>query len=307
MTKAGGRLALVALTAVALVLTPAGIAAAKCPLYAPTCLDTKLEGGTATIDLSGESASTIVGSQAVIPDYQWRLQSLCVISDEADGTCSGFDFRPCPDVPGRVIRYFVLEQRPIVRADGTAADAADGEATTPGPGLRPGDPAGPWLEARQGCFDITALNPPPSPAEVFSYFQRLPLPRLTTQHQPPGNGLSGLPVIFYTDSPTAQTFTVDVRGFTVVITATAEQFTWHTGDSAGDVTSADPGRPYPDQTVEHDYRSGTYTAYVTVTWGATFTVDGSAPADVPGTTTTDGPPVTFDVLQARPVLTNPYD
>jgi hypothetical protein len=151
------------------------------------------------------------------------------------------------------------------------------------------------------------LNPPPSGAEVFSYFRRLPLPQLTTQHQPPGNGLTGLPVIFYTDSPTTQTFTVDIRGFSVVIEATAEQFTWHTGDATGQIISTDPGRPYPDQTIEHSYRSGTYTAHLTVTWGATFTVNGSAPADVPGTTTTDGPPVTFDVLQARPVLTNPYD
>jgi len=157
-------------------------------------------------------------------------------------------------------------------------------------------------------MDITSLNPPPSPAEVFSYFERLPLPTLTTQHQPPGDGLSGLPVIFYTDSPTTQTFTVDIRGFTVVINAAAESYTWHTGDPATpEITSTEPGRPYPDQTVEHGYRSGTYTAYLTVTWGATFTVNGSAPADVPGTTTTDGAPVTFDVLQARPVLTNPYD
>jgi hypothetical protein len=44
-----------------------------------------------------------------------------------------------------------------------------------------------------------------------------------------------------------------------------------------------------------------------VTWGATFSINGSAPQNVPGTTTTDGPPVTFDVLQARPVLTNPYN
>jgi hypothetical protein len=36
-------------------------------------------------------------------------------------------------------------------------------------------------------------------------------------------------------------------------------------------------------------------------------VDGGAAGDVPGTTTTDGPAVTFAVLQARPVLTNPYD
>ena len=157
-------------------------------------------------------------------------------------------------------------------------------------------------------MDVTALNPPPSPAEVFSYFQRLPLPTLTTKHQPPGDGLSGLPVIFYTDSPTTQTYTVDIRGFTVVIEATAERYTWHTGDARTPaLTSTEPGHPYPDQRIEHAYRSGTYTASLTVTWGASFTVNGSAPADVPGTTTTDGPPVTFDVLQARAVLTNPYD
>ena len=158
------------------------------------------------------------------------------------------------------------------------------------------------------CVDVTALNPPPTPAEVFSYFQQLPLPQLSTQHQPPGDGLTGLPVIFYTDSPTTQTFTVDIRGFTVAITAQAEQFTWHTGDPATPtVVSTDPGRPYPHQTIEHDYRSGTYTAWLTVTWGATFSIGGGAAADIPGTTTTDGPSVTFDVLQARPVLTNPYD
>ena len=42
---------------------------------------------------------------------------------------------------------------------------------------------------------------------MFRYFQTLPLPQLTTQHQPPGNGLVGLPVIFFTDSATTQTFT----------------------------------------------------------------------------------------------------
>jgi hypothetical protein len=196
----------------------------------------------------------------------------------------------------------VVEQRPVIRADGTSV--LDPSTDT---GLPPGTLVGLWTEVRQGCIDITPLNPPPSPAEVFSYFERLPLPTLTTQHQPPGDGLSGLPVIFYTDSPTTETFTVDIRGFSVIINATAEKFTWHTGDATGEVVTTDPGKPYPDQTIEHPYRSGSYTAYLTVTWGATFTVNGSAPADVPGSTTTDGPPVTFDVLQARPVLTNPYD
>jgi hypothetical protein len=94
--------------------------------------------------------------------------------------------------------------------------------------------------------------------------------------------------------------------FTVDIVAGATAFTWHTGDGT-DLTTTDPGAPYPDQTVTHDYSSGTYTAYLTTTWGATFSIDGGASAQVPGTTTTDGPPVTFAVLQARPVLTNPYD
>ncbi|MEU2349028.1 hypothetical protein [Modestobacter sp. NPDC049651] len=153
---------------------------------------------------------------------------------------------------------------------------------------------------------MTDLNPPPSPDEVFRYFQTLPLPELVAKQQPPGNGLVGLPVIFYTESAQAQTFTVDIRGFTVQISAAATRFTWHTGDGT-DLTTTDPGRPYPDQTVTHDYRSGTYTASLTTTWGARFTVDGGPPQDVPGTTTTDGPPITFTVLQARTVLTNPYD
>jgi hypothetical protein len=224
-----------------------------------------------------------------------------MLDDEATGTCSPFDNRNCPQAEGRVIGYYVVQQRPIVRPDGTAVVPVP-------PGFPPGTLLGSWTTVRQGCLDITPLNPPPSPAEVFSYFERLPLPTLTTQHQPPGNGLSGLPVIFYTDSPTAQTFTVDIRGFTVVINAAAEQYTWHTGDSrTPTVTSTEPGNAYPNQTIEYSYRSGSYTAWLTITWGATFTVNGGPPDDVPGTTTTDGPPVTFDVLQARAVLTNPYD
>jgi hypothetical protein len=266
------------------------------------CPDVALDGGDATIGQVDSRVGGLVGADAAgLVDYAWRLRTLCMLADEAEGACSPLDFRNCPQEPGRVIGHYVVQRRPVVRADGTAV--------VPVPaGFGPGDLLDNWDTVREGCMDVTPLNPPPSPGEVFSYFERLPLPTLVTQHQPPGNGLSGLPVIFYTDSPTTQTFTVDIRGFTVVINATATQYTWHTGDPAAPaLISTDPGRPYPNETVEHDYRSGTYTSYLTVTWGATFTVNGSAPQDVPGTTTTDGPPVTFDVLQARPVLTNSFD
>jgi hypothetical protein len=198
------------------------------------------------------------------------------------------------------VQMMVVEQMRVVLPDGTTVDGFDPSGSPPGTAV------GPWLPLGRSCVDITDLNPPPSPAEVFRYFQELPLPDLPTQQQPPGNALAGLPVVFYTDGPTTQTFTVDIRGFTVDIVATASAFTWDTGDGTV-LTTDDPGAPYPDHTISHDYRSGTYTASLTTTWSGTFSVDGGATADVPGTTTTEGPPATFTVLQASPVLTNPFD
>lgn len=286
----------------ALIASPAS---AECSF--DRCPTTGLEGGDAIVSW-GEGAAVAVlasGGGERQARYNWRLRTLCMLSDEAKGVCSGIDFRDCPQEPGRVIDYYVVQRRPVVFAN-PEGDPAVAEGELP-EGARVGDQVGLWTSDREGCLDITDLNPPPSPGEVFSYFERLPLPQLATQHQPPGNGLSGLPVIFYTDSPMTQLFTVDIRGFSVVIEATAQSYTWHTGDSTGQLVTTDPGAPYPDQTIEHSYRSGTYTASLTVTWGATFTVNGSADAAVPGATTTSGPPVTFDVLQARAVLTNPYD
>jgi hypothetical protein len=205
-----------------------------------------------------------------------------------------------------VISYFIIQRQALAQPllpDGTQPSVDNVTPTTP---LPPGTPYGNWANDSEGCVDVTDLNPPPSPDEVFRYFQTLPLPQLTTRQQPPGEALVGLPVIFFTDSPTTQTFTVDIRGFAVTIDARATSFTWTTGDGTT-LTTTDPGAPYPDQTVTHDYASGTYTASLTTTWGGTFSVDGGAAVDVPGTTTTVGAPTTFAVRQARSVLTNPYD
>jgi hypothetical protein len=200
-----------------------------------------------------------------------------------------------------LITYYIVQFQRIVTPDGQPVDGVPPPAGAPA-----GSAYGQWSNAYAGCVDVTDLNPPPSPDEVFRYFQTLPLPQLTTRQQPPGQALVGLPVIFFTDSANAQTFTVDIRGFTVDIAATVTSYTWDTGDGAV-LTTTDPGAPYPDQTITHDYSSGTYTASLTTTWGATFSVDGGVAAQVPGTTTTQGAPVTFSVRQARTVLTNPYD
>ncbi|WP_242471225.1 hypothetical protein [Blastococcus sp. TML/C7B] len=226
------------------------------------------------------------------------------MNDRETGFCNRTDDGECLAPPDRVIRDLVIEQRRL------AITGPDGATTTvdglPTNGAPVGTPLGPWIQGARGCVDITALNPPPSPGEVFRYFQTLPLPQLPTRQQPPGNALVGLPVVFYTDGPTTQTFTLDIRGFTVDIAATASSFTWHTGDGT-DLTSTTPGAPYPRHTISHDYAGGSWTASLTTTWSASFSVDGGLELPVPGTTTTEGLPVTFTVLQARPVLTNPYD
>ena len=262
--------------------------------------NTEADNGAIEVEFSGGAVAGLVAADAAAAvDYAWRLRDPCVLSDEREGSCSGVDFQACPQEPGQVVRFLVVERRPVVGPDGTAVVAVP-------VGSQPGDLLGRWTELRRGCIDITALNPAPSPEEVFRYFERLPLPQLPTHQQPPGDALVGLPVIFFTDGPTTQTYSLDIRGFTVDIVATAQSFTWHTGDGAH-LTTADPGAPYPDHTVTHDYASGTYTAFLTTTWSGTFSVDGSASVDVPGTTTTDGPAVTFTVVEARAVLTNPYD
>ena len=207
----------------------------------------------------------------------------------------------CEQPPGRVVFYYLVLSERIVQEDRRAIDGV-----TPALGDPVGSAYGPVSNEGGSCVDVTDLNPPPSPDEVFRYFQTLPLPQLTTRQQPPGEALVGLPVVFFTDSPTTQTFTVDIRGFTVVITARAVGFAWDTGDGTV-LTTTDPGAPYPDQTVTHDYAAGIYTASLTTTWGATYSVDGGVQAEVPGTTTTRGEPATFAVLQARSVLTSPYD
>ena len=301
--KGRRRAALLALLTVG-ALAVIGVApAAACSAVFIDCPATGLTDGSATVGFAGAGVADLVsGRGAAAIDYVWRLVDPCVLDDQRITACRGIDFRACPGPAGRVIGLFAIQRRLVVRPDGTQAVGVAPAGTAPGTQV------GPWETVRQGCIDITSLNPPPTPAEVFSEFRRLPLPQLTTQHQPPGNGLSGLPVIFWTDSAPSQTFTVDIRGFRVAITATVQRYTWHTGDPARPtVTSTDPGRPSPDQTVTHLYRSGHYTASLTVTWGATFSVNGGPPDAVPGSTTTDGPPVDFDVLQARAVLTNPYD
>jgi hypothetical protein len=154
--------------------------------------------------VSTDSGSSWVASNVapVAHPYTYRLIDPCVVNDATTGSCQGQDFRDCPTPVDRVADFRLIQQQRLVLPDGSTVDGFDPS------GSLPGTPVGPWVSLGRFCVDITALNPPPSPAEVYRYFQTLPLPDLPTQQQPPGNALAGLPVVFYTDGPTTQTFTV---------------------------------------------------------------------------------------------------
>src|SRR3954462_8353981 len=74
------------------------------------CPTTGLEDGDAIVDW-GEGPAVgqlFSGGEARQAQYVWRLRTLCMLSDEAQGSCSGADFRNCPQEPGRVIGYYVV-------------------------------------------------------------------------------------------------------------------------------------------------------------------------------------------------------
>ncbi len=293
---------LVVISGLFLLATPASAA----PCSARLCPEVETAPGSLTasyLERTPEGRWAASNAAPVEHPYTDQLSDPCVVNDRETGFCNRTDDGACLAPPDRVIEDLVIERRRLAITGPEGTTTADGFPTG---GAPVGTPVGPWLPGERGCVDITALNPAPSPGEVFRYFQTLPLPQLPTRQQPPGNALVGLPVVFFTDGPTTQTFTLDIRGFTVDITATATGFTWHTGDGT-DLTTTTPGAPYPRHTISHDYATGTYTAALTTTWTATFSVDGGITAPVPGSTTTDGTPVSFAVLQARPVLTNPFD
>ncbi len=246
--------------------------------------------------------------------YTYSLVPYCVKSDDQSGSCETVP--TCDAAAGQLNLYYYIYRQRVAQIPGTPAPAEYGPdeppADGPPPGVAIGQPWGVtefWLE---GCVDVSSLDLPPSPEEVATYFQALPLPGLGFGFQPPDLGLVNLPEIFFTLEPTTGTYVVDIRGYSVTIYTGVSQYFWHTGDTASPdgeyVYSEDPGAPYPNHTVTHTYlQRGTYPAYLQTVWVSTYTYDGNGPYAVPGSVVTIGPTQNIDVVEAHPVLTDPYD
>lgn len=246
--------------------------------------------------------------------YTYSLVPYCVKNDAEQGSC---DTVPtCDAAAGQLNLYYYIYRQRVAQPAGTLPPPEYGPneppAPPPPPGVAMGQPWGGtdlWLE---GCVEVSALDLPPSPEEVATYFQSLPIPALGFGYQPPDLGLVNLPEIFFTTEPTTGAYTIDIRGYSVTINTRVSQFIWHTGDTTSPegeaVVSEDPGAPYPNQTVTHTYlQRGTYAASLETVWTSTYTYDGNGPYTVPGSMTTVGPTQNITVVEAHPVLTDPYD
>lgn len=244
--------------------------------------------------------------------YTYALVPYCVRNDDQQGSCNTVP--TCDAAAGQLNLYYYIYRQRIAQPAGTPAppEYGIGEPPAPPPPVPIGQPYGDMNPSGQGCVEVSALDVPPSPEEVSLYFQALPISALGFSYQPPDLGLVNLPEIFYTTEPTTGSYTVDIRGYSVTIYTGVTQFIWHTGDTASPegeaIVSADPGAPYPNQTVTHTYlQRGSYPAALETVWIATYTYDGNGPYAVPGSVVTVGATQNIEVVEAQPVLTDPYD
>lgn len=135
------------------------------------------------------------------------------------------------------------------------------------------------------------------PAIVQRDFKRVVVVKGVAEVSPRPDTLVNIPTVFSTRTPPSYDIPLNLLGQSVVITATAERYTWHFGDGTSASASAPGGR------VEHEYREAvSRQAYVVIEWSGTFRINGGAAQTINGRATTTGDPVAVDVKQARTEL-----
>ncbi|MBE7195274.1 MAG: hypothetical protein INR66_22700 [Gordonia polyisoprenivorans] len=146
------------------------------------------------------------------------------------------------------------------------------------------------------------------------------IPKAAVGLAPHGTTLVNIETVMWADAPRHQALApVTILGKRVVVSLVLEKVDWRFGDGKSE-NGGPAGKPYDDkhdpcksrqctQYFGHVYeRTGKVTVAATATWHASFTVDGGATVDIPGTI--DGPQATADIAvkQARGVLVpNPGD
>jgi len=138
---------------------------------------------------------------------------------------------------------------------------------------------------------------------VREQFKRLPLPKGSLVFEPSWGALVNKKEIFYTTAKSGRDYPITLLGHRVVLSSKVQTYSWSWGDGSPNEATAVPGGPYPDFDVSHTYRTAaTCPVSVSLTYSATYTVDGGAAQPVEGTVTIPGDPVNVRVVTAHAVL-----
>ena len=156
------------------------------------------------------------------------------------------------------------------------------------------------------CVDAPEVAPTEVPVVVTAAdVSRLLVDGSGVSRQPPGPQARIDKIVIAYTSAASQTLTTTVAGRNVTVVATPVSYRWEWGDGTASTTT-DPGAPYPNHSVYHDYRrtDAGVTITLTTTWEATFTPDGGDTQDVTGTITTTSTSPPFDLVRAVVALTD---
>ncbi|MDP9443286.1 MAG: hypothetical protein M3P83_02620 [Actinomycetota bacterium] len=149
------------------------------------------------------------------------------------------------------------------------------------------------------------LEVPPliTPGMVLRELQRVGLPELQIRVQPAEKTLVNFETIFYAE-PEPYQGQLTLLGQEVDVRAEPSTFDWTFGDGET-MQTTEPGAPYPDKTIVHEYVDAEVTVRpsVDVTYTAEFRVNGGPWQDVGDTVTIPGPPTGLRITEATPVLT----
>ena len=175
-------------------------------------------------------------------------------------------------------------------------------------------PDGTWSTSGSECDPVSNAPPPTvTPLMVWQQAQRL-IPTALIGLAPRHDTLVNMETIIWVATTRQRTLpTVVILGRPVSVQISVDHVTWDFGDGRTG-TSNGPGRPYdaahdPCKTAQcADYDGHTYTTTghltvtATVTWKATFQVDGGPVTAIPGTLDGPGSAAALLVQEARSVL-----
>ena len=110
---------------------------------------------------------------------------------------------------------------------------------------------------------------------VAREFQTLTIAPSGISIEPPdGWTLAGLDTVVFAEHAN-RTLRATILGQGVTIRAIAQSYAWDFGDGSAPLSTADPGRPYPNASISHVYRAAaTRTIRLTTTWRGEYLVDG---------------------------------